>query len=61
MDSRLNLAMRESHEADLARAPPRLTRRRRWPDDGLPVRKARRHRSRSLHPFAVMAAHLTWR
>jgi len=60
MDSRLNLAIIESRNADLRRraaaaaAPPR-----RWPDDGLPPRVANERRSRSLHPTAVLASVLT--
>lgn len=58
MDSRLNLAIIESRNADLRRraaaAPPR-----RWPDDGLPPRVADERRTRSLHPTAVLASVLT--
>ena len=58
MDSRLNLAIIESRNADLRRraaaTPPR-----RWPDDGLPPRVHNDRRSRSLHPTAVLATVLT--
>jgi hypothetical protein len=60
MDSRLNLAVIESHHSDLERQAqiPRV--RRRWPDDGRPARVPRK-RAGALHPTAVLASLLTWR
>jgi len=63
MDSRLNLAIIESHEADLRRRAAAARATHRWPDDGLPPRVADRRRVRSLalHPGAVLASLLTER
>ena len=63
MDSRLNVAMIESREADLRRQAANGRIRRSWPDDGRPPRAADGHspRTGSLHPTAVLASLLTWR
>jgi hypothetical protein len=61
MDPRLNLAMLETHEAELARRAARARVRLRWPDDGRPPRPRRRRRAVALHPTAVLASILTWR
>ena len=60
MDSRLNLAVIESHQSDLERQARAARVQRRWPDDGRPARLPR-ERSRALHPTAVLASLLTWR
>jgi hypothetical protein len=60
MDSRLNLAMLESREADLARRASESRVARRWPDDGRPPRLTGRPR-RALHPAVVVASMLTGR
>jgi hypothetical protein len=60
MDSRLNLAVIESHQSDLARQAQAARTRRSWPDDGRPARLPRR-RAGALHPTAVLASLLTWR
>lgn len=63
MDPRMNIAMIESHEADLRRRAEATRAARSWPDDGRPRRVAGGHRPRtgSLHPTAVLASLLTWR
>jgi hypothetical protein len=63
MDSRLNLAMIESHEAELRRRANEGRVWREWPDDGLPPNPphGRRPRHVALHPTAVLAALLTTR
>lgn len=60
MDSRLNLAIIESHQSDLARQAEADRAQRRWPDDGRPARLPRK-RAAALHPTAVLASLLTWR
>ena len=60
MDSRLNLAVIESHHSDLERQAQTARVRRRWPDDGRPARVPRK-RAGAVHPTAVLASLLTWR
>ena len=60
MDSRLNLAVIESHHSDLERQAEAARVRPRWPDDGQPARLPRR-RAGALHPTVVLASLLTWR
>jgi hypothetical protein len=61
MDSRLNLAVMESHESDLRRQAEAARTHRRWPDDGRPARVERSRPRAALHPTAVLASLLTWR
>ena len=63
MDSRMNIAMIESREADLRRQAAQARVQRSWPDDGRAARVTEAHRpsAGSLHPTAVLASLLTWR
>ena len=61
MDSRLNLAVMETHEADLLRHAEASRVAKRWPDDGLPPRTRKAREFPVLHPTAVLASLLTWR
>ena len=58
MDPRLNIALTETREAELARRATG-SRARRWPDDGRPLQRERKNTA--LHPTAVLASLLTWR
>jgi hypothetical protein len=58
MDPRLNIALIETREAEVARRASG-ERHPRWPDDGRPL--AHERKQTSLHPTAVLASLLTWR
>jgi hypothetical protein len=58
MDPRLNIALTETREAELARRASG-SRARRWPDDGMPL--ARQRKNPALHTTAVLESLLTWR
>lgn len=61
MDSRLNLAVLETHEADFQRHAEASRTAHRWPDDGLPPRTRESRGAPVLHPAAVLGSLLTWR
>jgi hypothetical protein len=60
MDTRLNVALIEARQVELAQRAQAPRAAREWPDDGLPARGGQR-RHGALHPTAVLASLLTWR